>query len=288
MRCFEHMNREALASCVSCGKGVCLDCLSKHQGKIFCEGCMPADAGDPFAQPGMPGAGQNPFQDMTQAYTHQVQAQAQAQAQAQVQNSLQASLQRQLALSGLEDRVTIRQRSSSGLQGVPMSPGNGMATIVSDKDRFIAALLAFVLGTFGVHKFYLGQIGWGIIYCVFSWTMIPSLAGLIEGVLYLARPQEDFVRRYGKPMLASGPQNVLLSGPDLRPSTPKDYERYLLRFAQRHGGQISMVHLMAEANLRQDRVEDALARLAAKGLVQSELDAQGHLKYYVPEFRDDD
>ncbi len=48
------------------------------------------------------------------------------------------------------------------------------------KDELVGFLLALLLGTFGVHRFYLGENGWGIAYVVFSWTGIPTLLGFIE------------------------------------------------------------------------------------------------------------
>ncbi|MEA1568161.1 NINE protein, partial [Salmonella enterica] len=39
-----------------------------------------------------------------------------------------------------------------------------------EKSRIAAALLAFFLGGFGVHKFYLGKIGQGFLYLIFCWT----------------------------------------------------------------------------------------------------------------------
>ncbi|MDH3383061.1 MAG: TM2 domain-containing protein, partial [Deltaproteobacteria bacterium] len=47
--------------------------------------------------------------------------------------------------------------------------------------RVAAAIFAILLGSFGVHRFYLGQVGWGILYVLFCWTLIPAVAGLIEG-----------------------------------------------------------------------------------------------------------
>lgn len=64
--------------------------------------------------------------------------------------------------------------------------------------RVAAAIFAIVLGSFGVHRFYLGQIGWGILYALFFWTLIPGIAGVIEGILYLTMSDEDFASKYGE------------------------------------------------------------------------------------------
>ena len=45
------------------------------------------------------------------------------------------------------------------------------------------AILAFFLGGFGVHKFYFGQIGLGVLYAIFVWTFIPSIIALVETFL---------------------------------------------------------------------------------------------------------
>ncbi|OAL76478.1 hypothetical protein AY608_08805 [Acinetobacter terrae] len=70
-------------------------------------------------------------------------------------------------------------------------------TQVGDKNWIIAAILAFFLGGFGVHKFYLGQIGWGIVYLIFCWTFIPAIVAFIEFIIYLCTSDEDFARKYG-------------------------------------------------------------------------------------------
>lgn len=67
----------------------------------------------------------------------------------------------------------------------------------SPKDRTVAVLLALFLGFIGAHKFYLGQPGWGVLYVLFSWTMIPFLAGLVEAVIYLVMGEYEFRARYG-------------------------------------------------------------------------------------------
>lgn len=65
------------------------------------------------------------------------------------------------------------------------------------KSRIAAALFAFFLGGFGGHKFYLGQIGLGILYLIFCWTFIPAIVAFIEFILYLAMSDEKFSQKYG-------------------------------------------------------------------------------------------
>lgn len=65
------------------------------------------------------------------------------------------------------------------------------------KSRIAAALLAFFLGGFGVHKFYLGKIGQGFSYLIFCWTFIPSIIAFIEFIIYLCDSDENFAKKYG-------------------------------------------------------------------------------------------
>jgi len=48
------------------------------------------------------------------------------------------------------------------------------------RDELIGVLLAIFLGGFGLHHFYLGRVGLGILYLLFSWTGIPWILGWIE------------------------------------------------------------------------------------------------------------
>ncbi len=60
------------------------------------------------------------------------------------------------------------------------------------KNKIAAGLLAIFLGAFGIHKFYLGQTGWGILYILFFWTGIPGFVGFIEGIIYLCSSDYNF------------------------------------------------------------------------------------------------
>lgn len=63
------------------------------------------------------------------------------------------------------------------------------------KNRKIAAALAIVgalqptpVPLAGVHKFYTGQYGWGLVYMLLGGTQVPRIASAAEGVWYLMGP----------------------------------------------------------------------------------------------------
>ena len=71
-------------------------------------------------------------------------------------------------------------------------------TAPNGKSRIAAAILAFFLGGLGIHKFYLGQVGLGIVYLLFCWTLIPSIIAFIEFILFLTMSDESFNEKYGQ------------------------------------------------------------------------------------------
>ncbi|MBN3948570.1 MAG: NINE protein [Nostoc sp. NMS7] len=77
------------------------------------------------------------------------------------------------------------------------------------KSRSVAAVLAFsgTLTISGLHKFYLGQPLWGVLYLLLFWTPIPKIASAIEGVWYLTQDEEAFDRNFN--LGKSGPRNSL-------------------------------------------------------------------------------
>ncbi|HVS03221.1 MAG TPA: TM2 domain-containing protein [Thermoanaerobaculia bacterium] len=64
--------------------------------------------------------------------------------------------------------------------------------------KTIAGILGILLGAFGVHKFYLGYTKEGIIQIVVTILTcgLGGLIGVIEGILYLLKSEEEFVATY--------------------------------------------------------------------------------------------
>jgi len=76
-------------------------------------------------------------------------------------------------------------------------PGQPMyQSRVPSKDKNVAGILAILLGGIGVHHFYLGNTGLGILYLLFSWTFIPLIVGFIEGITFFLTSAENWLRRH--------------------------------------------------------------------------------------------
>jgi TM2 domain-containing membrane protein YozV len=63
--------------------------------------------------------------------------------------------------------------------------------------KIVAGVLAILLGSLGIHKFYLGYTQAGIIQILLSFLCgIGGIIGIIEGVIYLTKSDADFVATY--------------------------------------------------------------------------------------------
>jgi TM2 domain-containing membrane protein YozV/cold shock CspA family protein len=74
-----------------------------------------------------------------------------------------------------------------------------------DKNKIVAALLAFFLGWIGIHKFYLGKTTAGVLMLLggtigwITFGIIPFIVGVIafiEFIIYLVKPDAEFHRDY--------------------------------------------------------------------------------------------
>ena len=111
------------------------------------------------------------------------------------------------AIGMLVDFETHESRALSifpvpGASPVPAAAGRTRtpATPRSDRNKFVAAILAFLLGTLGVHRFYLGRVGSGLAMLLLSCTVIGLIVtlpwALIDMLRYLMMTNRDFAVRY--------------------------------------------------------------------------------------------
>ena len=70
----------------------------------------------------------------------------------------------------------------------------------SDRNKWVAALLAFFFGIFGVHRFYLGQTGSAIAMLVLTLTLVGVLAtgiwALVDCIRYVIMSNGEFEDRF--------------------------------------------------------------------------------------------
>lgn len=98
-------------------------------------------------------------------------------------------------------------------QAVCLSCGSGLSGATGsggEKSKVAAGLLGILLGGFGAHKFYLGYNNAAVIMLVVTlvgfcsvfffigllFVWVPSIVGLIEGIMYLTKSDDDFNQTY--------------------------------------------------------------------------------------------
>ncbi len=73
---------------------------------------------------------------------------------------------------------------------------------MNKKEKLVAGLLGILLGSLGIHKFYLGYTKEGVIMLLVSLltcgvgAVVMEIIGLIEGIMYLVKSDEEFQATY--------------------------------------------------------------------------------------------
>ena len=201
-----------MASCPTCGNEL-------RPGAAFCGGCgssVAPIAGN--AQSGMAATAAAPAQTQaTTAYAAPAPLAGQAAAPAPeyapqqmctVQQRPQYAAPSPYGAPGVAPAGTLTAMAAQGQlmswNGRPLSP-----TFANRK--VAAGILGILFGQFGVHKFVLGYVGSGIAMLAITLISIPltfvligffglgamGIIGLIEGIMYLTKTDDEFIQRYG-------------------------------------------------------------------------------------------
>jgi len=66
------------------------------------------------------------------------------------------------------------------------------------KDKNVAGILALFFGWMGIHRFYLGQVGLGILYALLFWSGISAVLGLIDAIVFFSMDKDAFDIKYNR------------------------------------------------------------------------------------------
>jgi TM2 domain-containing membrane protein YozV len=107
--------------------------------------------------------------------------------------------------------VDFEAEGDRALSVFPMPAAGGVAAAparpaprepVTDRNKIVAAVLAFFLGMLGIHRFYLGRTGSGIVMLVMTITVVGMLVtgpwSLIDMIRYLLMSDREFAARYAR------------------------------------------------------------------------------------------
>ena len=110
------------------------------------------------------------------------------------------------AVGMVVDFETVESRALSifpvpGTMPAPVA-APGQVAEPNDRNKYVAAILAFFVGPLGIHRFYLGRIGTGIVMLVLSCTIVGLLVSapwaLIDTIRYLIMSDREFAERYAR------------------------------------------------------------------------------------------
>ena len=147
---------------------------------------------------------------------------------------------------------------------------------MDQKSKDVAYLLWFFLGVFGAHKFYLGQIGIGVVYLFAGGLFL--IGWFID--LFTLSNQVDVYNALHRQGAATPPQNVIVnvSTPPTSQAPKASAEKQILDLAKQKPI-LSLKEVVTETSLDLEEAEMTLKKLVEKGIAKESVAADGKISY---------
>ena len=105
---------------------------------------------------------------------------------------------------GIEVDFDAEDRRALSIYPIPAAPPAlvppAAPRVRNDRNKYVAAVIAFLLGSLGIHRFYLGRTGSGIAMLVLTCTVVGLLItgpwAFVDMIRYLIMSDEEFAARY--------------------------------------------------------------------------------------------
>ena len=159
------------------------------------------------------------------------------------------------------------------------------------KRSWIAYLLWFlcVLGVCGAHRFYVGEIGWGVVYLLtFGFCGIGQFIDLFT-IPGMVRRSNLVDRALSEDLKNDAIRNatMVISGinaandANANQSSKNDAEKIILDLLE-DGKQLSVGRITAMSDLPYSEIRKELKTLVTNGILKEAISEDGTIKYYLP------